>query len=87
MLNKVTTNYGCLVIDNTVNSNNIYDCVYWYKPELHGNFKMCCESLWRLDESYKRQKDKDDEDGKEDELHTFRKSPQVGFRVLEFLGF
>ena len=82
VLNKVTTNYGCLVIDNTVNSNNIYDCVYWYKADMHGSFKMCCESVWRLDESFKRQKERDDEDGKEDELHNFRKSPQVYVLML-----
>ena len=39
----MTTNYGCLVIDNTVNSNNIYDCVYWYKADMHSSFKMCCD--------------------------------------------
>ena len=38
--------------------------------------------MWRLDESYKRQKERDDEDGKEDELHNFRKSPQVYVKVL-----
>lgn len=33
VMNNCTTNYDCLVIDNTTVSNKIEDNVYWYKAE------------------------------------------------------
>lgn len=87
VMNKLTANYGCLVIDNTCMSNNFIDCIYWYKADVRGHFKMCDESLWKLDESYKRKKetnDKDNEadDDQTDELINMRKSPRVYVQKL-----
>jgi len=31
ILDRCTENYGCLVYDNTVKSNKIEDCIFWYK--------------------------------------------------------
>lgn len=41
VMDEFTNNYECLVIDNTVQSNNIEDMVFWYKADLHkeGDFK------------------------------------------------
>jgi len=33
VFNKCTTNYGCMVINNRVNSENIEDIVYWWRAE------------------------------------------------------
>lgn len=50
MFNKVmdacTENYECLVLDNTVRSNKIQDCVFWYKASVRKNFKVGGEDLW-----------------------------------------
>jgi hypothetical protein len=45
-----TSNYECLVIDNTVQSNNIQDCIFWYKanPDLEP-FRLCKDVYWDLD--------------------------------------
>ena len=86
VMNKLTANYGALVIDNTVTSNNLFDCIFWYKAEIRAKFRLCNESLWRLDEAYKQQKekerDKSAEDEKEDELVMMRKAPRVYVQKL-----
>jgi len=46
-------NYICLVIDNTIESNNILDKIFWYKAEinLHLKFKNVCNKIgeWFLE--------------------------------------
>lgn len=45
-----TTNYECLVIDNTVQSNNIEDCIFWYKASnTVPPFRLCKPVYWELD--------------------------------------
>ena len=44
MLTETTNDYGCLVIDNTSTSEKIEDRVFWYKAEIHENFRMCQET-------------------------------------------
>jgi hypothetical protein len=46
-MDEVTTDYGCMVINNGSKSNNIEDIVYWYKADDHEPFKMCDSSAWR----------------------------------------
>jgi len=51
VLDACTANYECLVIDNTVQSNNITDCVFWYKasPDLPP-FRLCAPVFWELEQ-------------------------------------
>lgn len=44
-----TQNYGCMVIDNSANSEDICDICYHYRADLHeGNdFKFGCRALWK----------------------------------------
>ena len=46
MLNACTEGYDCLVLDNTSKSNNIQDCVYWYRAKPNRNFKIGSKELW-----------------------------------------
>tara|TARA_B100000131_G_scaffold235577_1_gene227564 strand:- start:392 stop:784 length:393 start_codon:yes stop_codon:yes gene_type:complete len=52
MFNKVleacTEDYGCLVLDNTVRSNKISDCVFWWKATLRKNFRVGSPQLWNM---------------------------------------
>ena len=80
VVDKVTENYGCLVIDQSSTSNNILDTVYWYKSELHPPFKLCNEQLWRMDKIYKM-KVPEPED-KSQELQMMKKSPRVFVQKL-----
>ena len=40
VLNACTEGYDCLVLDNTSKSNNIQDCVYWYRAKPDRKFKI-----------------------------------------------
>ena len=40
VMDACTENYECLVLDNTVKSNKIQDCVFWYKASLRKNFRV-----------------------------------------------
>ena len=40
VMDQCTENYECLVIYNGSKSNKLQDQVFWYKAELHNNFKL-----------------------------------------------
>jgi hypothetical protein len=40
LMDRYTTNYDCLVINNTSHSNKLQDLMFWYKAESHNSFKM-----------------------------------------------
>ena len=48
VMDKCTENFECLVLDNTSRSNNLEDCVFWYKAKPHGAFKVGSDHFWRF---------------------------------------
>ena len=43
VFNKLTDNYGCMVIDNKVHSKKLTDKIYWYKSkDTQNNFHIGC---------------------------------------------
>jgi hypothetical protein len=46
VLDKCTENYECLVIKNGGQSNKLQDQIFWYKAEIHPQFKMGSKELW-----------------------------------------
>jgi hypothetical protein len=46
-MDQCTENFECLVLDNTVQSNKIEDCVFWYKAEERNDFRMGGDAFWR----------------------------------------
>ncbi len=46
IMDQCTQNYECLVIDNTSQSSNLEDCVFWYKAELHPPFRIGAPEFW-----------------------------------------
>ena len=53
-MDKCTENYECLVLDNTGPTNQINECVYWWKAKIDlPPFKIGPTDLWRLDRKYK----------------------------------
>lgn len=46
VLNSCTEGYDCLVLDNTSRSNNIQDCVFWYRATPDRKFKIGSKELW-----------------------------------------
>lgn len=54
ILNQVTRDYGCLVIDNTSQSDKLEDQVFIYKAALHkgDNFRICYKEFWLDNDDY-----------------------------------
>jgi len=48
IMDNTTENYHALVLDNTVQSNALTDCIFWYKAPLRGptslNFRIGCKA-------------------------------------------
>jgi hypothetical protein len=47
-MDACTENYECLVLDNTSKSNNITDCVFWYKGTVRKNFRCGSAAFWQF---------------------------------------
>lgn len=54
VMDQCTENYEMLVICNNSKSNNLTDCVFWYKAEKHPPFRMCSEQFWEMDADAKQ---------------------------------
>lgn len=58
IMDQLTDDYSALYIHNSVSSNKIEDCLFWYKAgEIPSNFKFGCQDYWlfhqtRYDNSY-----------------------------------
>jgi len=46
VMDQCTQNYECLVISNNTQSNKIEDIIFWYKAELHGDFRIGAPEFW-----------------------------------------
>lgn len=53
IMDQCTENYECLVIHNGSKSNKIEDQVFWYKADIHTDFKLCSPILWKSEEAKK----------------------------------
>ena len=79
VLDKLTRNYGCMVIDNTRPDADFWDTVYWYRARTPPPFRMCDDSLWRMDEERRRRGEDEDRDR---QLDVMRRSPRVFVKQL-----
>lgn len=53
VMNSCTQGYECIVVDNTVRSNDLSDCIYWYQANVSlPPFRMGADVFWRLDSNY-----------------------------------
>jgi len=47
VMDQCTSNFECLVIDNTTKSNKIEDMVFWYRADDHPAFKLGAPEFWQ----------------------------------------
>ena len=47
VMNQCTENFECLVIDNTIKSNDISSICSWYKADNHPPFKLGAPEFWQ----------------------------------------
>lgn len=66
LMDATTENYECLVVDNTSRSNNLEDCLFWYKAKPDHSFKMGSPAFWRFhqDTYNPHHEDRDDKDSR-----------------------
>jgi hypothetical protein len=64
IMDQCTQNFECLVIDNTSLSSKLEDCVFWYKADMHGDFRIGAPEFWQHSAAYYR--DKEDDEGMND---------------------
>lgn len=46
VMDECTQNYECLVMNNNSHSNKLEDICFWYKADLHGEFKIGAQQFW-----------------------------------------
>ncbi len=46
VMDQCTENFECLVINNNAKSNKLEDQVFWYKADMHKDFKVGSSSFW-----------------------------------------
>jgi hypothetical protein len=61
IMDQCTQNYECLVIDNTSQSSKLEDCIFWYKADIHPDFRIGAPEFWQHSANYYR--DKEEEEG------------------------
>jgi len=61
VMDQCTQNFECLVIDNTSCSSKIEDQVFWYKAEMHSEFKTCLPKYWSHPANFAPDEDEGDE--------------------------
>lgn len=72
VLTECTSNNECLVIDNTVKSNNLEDMIFWYKADIDiPPYIMGDRRLWSVHHSYYRP------DGEEEAIQKISKSNRI----------
>jgi hypothetical protein len=63
VMDQCTSNYECLVIDNTTKSNKLEDQVFWYKADNHPRFRLGASVYWNIGKRYAaRTRKKEDDD-------------------------
>lgn len=86
VLNKCTQNYGCLVIDNSSNSDKLEDQVFWYRSDINrpdwSTFKLCYPIFWKNNEIFAAGKDKKKKDVV-DYSKLIMKKNQINFNVKQ----
>jgi hypothetical protein len=52
-MNTCTEGYECIVVDNTVRSNDLSDCIFWYQANINTpSFQLGKQVFWDLDSVY-----------------------------------
>lgn len=73
VMDQCTENYECLVIDNNVKSNQLQDQIFWYRAEMHRDFKLGSKEFWELSKNL----GSDEEEQYNPGDHKTKKGPKI----------
>ena len=77
VMDQCTQNYECLVMNNNSQSNRLEDNVFWYKADMHGDFRIGAPEFWAFSAANYKPKRSDDEDGPFDPSSMRKKGPKI----------
>lgn len=60
IMNQCTENYECIVINNTTRSNKLEDMIFWYKADMHPEFRIGAPQFWQHNAVNYRVKEEED---------------------------
>jgi hypothetical protein len=60
IMSQCTENYECLVINNTTRSNKLEDMIFWYKADMHPEFRIGAPQFWQHNAVNYRVKEEED---------------------------
>lgn len=80
VMNQCTENFECLVINNSSQSNNIIDQVFWYKGEMHPPFRVGAPQFWQYHSQNYSGGDEDEEE-EDTNLNSIKKKNTIAVNV------
>ena len=84
VMDQVTNDYHCLVINCNARSNKLEDQVFWYKASLHNDFRVGHPSIWKYNASTPEVVSDDDDDFSRDNGIKVYKGNYSGYGATEF---
>jgi hypothetical protein len=76
IMDQCTQNYECLVMNNNSQSNKLEDNVFWYKAQMHGEFRIGAPIFWEHSAAAMREKE-NGSGGYDPAAFTKRKGPVI----------
>ena len=76
VMDQCTENYECLVIANNARSNKLEDQIFWYKADIHNDFKLGAKEFWDISNEL----GSDDEDGNMYDPNATKKGPRINVK-------
>jgi hypothetical protein len=84
IMDQCTQNYECLVVDNTSQSSKLEDCVFYYKAEIHPDFRIGAPEFWAHSANHYR--GTDEENVNEYDPNSARRLRGPAIQVRKFPG-
>ena len=78
IMDACTQNYECVVINNNSLSNRLEDIVFYYRADMHGDFKIGAPEIWAQSQNLKKKGPEDEDDY--DPTSIKRKGPLIQVR-------
>jgi hypothetical protein len=82
IMDQCTQNYECLVIDNTSQSSKLEDCIFYYKAEMHPDFRIGAPEFWAHSAAHFRDKEADEYNQYNPNDARRLKGPQIQVRKM-----
>ncbi len=80
VMDQCTQNYECLVINNATQSNKLEDAVFWYKADMHEDFRIGAPQFWSAAAAAAREREESEMNRFDSTSLTTRRGPAITVR-------